>query len=226
MRRSARSCRSMRQARRDSVGLRRRRAGRADEPVRWVKGLGLIPRVVGNSKACRTAIATRRRSRVRREWEQNPAMVTSFADGSKISFEQTIVANATGFKVRSRGCRAAWSTAASSWRSVALRYRRAARARRHRRLCGRTRRPKVFVPRRAPRSQAAALPESVQDGRGPAVPVLFLITSCISRPFAIARVVLFGTRSPSRSAGRSSRCAQSPSATCKRVRSSTTTGCT
>ena len=30
-------------------------------------------------------------------------MVTSFADGSKISFEQAIVANATGFEVRSRG---------------------------------------------------------------------------------------------------------------------------
>src|SRR5215467_2536435 len=30
-------------------------------------------------------------------------MVTSFADGSKVSFEQAIVANATGFKVRSRG---------------------------------------------------------------------------------------------------------------------------
>jgi predicted homoserine dehydrogenase-like protein len=30
-------------------------------------------------------------------------MVTSFADGSKISFEQAIVANATGFKVRTRG---------------------------------------------------------------------------------------------------------------------------
>jgi predicted homoserine dehydrogenase-like protein len=30
-------------------------------------------------------------------------MVTSFADGSKISFEQSIVANATGFKVASRG---------------------------------------------------------------------------------------------------------------------------
>ena len=30
-------------------------------------------------------------------------MVTSFADGSKISFEQSAVANATGFKVRSRG---------------------------------------------------------------------------------------------------------------------------
>src|SRR5207253_8183727 len=36
-------------------------------------------------------------------WGQNAAMVTSFADGSKISFEQSIVANATGFKVRSRG---------------------------------------------------------------------------------------------------------------------------
>ena len=30
-------------------------------------------------------------------------MVTSFADGTKISFEQAAVANATGFKVRSRG---------------------------------------------------------------------------------------------------------------------------
>ena len=30
-------------------------------------------------------------------------MVTSFADGSKISFEPAIVANATGFKVKSRG---------------------------------------------------------------------------------------------------------------------------
>ena len=30
-------------------------------------------------------------------------MVTSFADGSKVSFEQAVVANATGFKVLSRG---------------------------------------------------------------------------------------------------------------------------
>ena len=37
------------------------------------------------------------------KWGQNPAMVTSFADGSKISFEQAIVANATGLVVRSRG---------------------------------------------------------------------------------------------------------------------------
>jgi predicted homoserine dehydrogenase-like protein len=37
------------------------------------------------------------------KWGQNPAMVTSFADGSKLNFEQAIVANATGMVVKSRG---------------------------------------------------------------------------------------------------------------------------
>ena len=41
-------------------------------------------------------------------------MVTSFADGSKISFEQAIVANATGFKVKSAACRGGSSIAATS----------------------------------------------------------------------------------------------------------------
>ena len=36
-------------------------------------------------------------------WGQNPTMVTSFADGTKISFEQAIVANATGMRVGKRG---------------------------------------------------------------------------------------------------------------------------
>jgi predicted homoserine dehydrogenase-like protein len=81
-----------------------------DEPgvqmnlVRWVKGLGLIPRVVGNIKGLQDPYRnpTTQKGFAER-WGQNPAMVTSFADGSKISFEQAIVANATGFKVRSRG---------------------------------------------------------------------------------------------------------------------------
>src|SRR5690606_11183930 len=38
-----------------------------------------------------------------RKWGQKPHMVTSFADGTKVSFEQAIVANATGRKVARRG---------------------------------------------------------------------------------------------------------------------------
>ena len=81
-----------------------------DEPgvqmnlVRWVKGLGLIPRVVGNVKGLQDPYRnpTTQKGWAER-WGQNAAMVTSFADGSKISFEESIVANATGFKVRARG---------------------------------------------------------------------------------------------------------------------------
>nr|WP_245404886.1 NAD(P)-dependent oxidoreductase [Ancylobacter gelatini] len=81
-----------------------------DEPglqmnlYRWVKGLGLTPRVIGNVKGLQDPYRNPTTQRAWAErWEQNAAMVTSFADGSKISFEQTIVANATGFKVRRRG---------------------------------------------------------------------------------------------------------------------------
>lgn len=81
-----------------------------DEPgiemdlFRWVKGLGLIPRVMGNVKGLQDPYRnpTTQKDFAER-WNQNPAMVTSFADGSKISFEQAIVANATGFLAKSRG---------------------------------------------------------------------------------------------------------------------------
>ena len=94
-------------ARRNNVTLS---ACEGDEPgvqmnlVRWVKGLGLIPRVIGNVKGLQDPYRnpTTQQGWAER-WKQNAAMVTSFADGSKISFEQSIVANATGFKVRSRG---------------------------------------------------------------------------------------------------------------------------
>ena len=81
-----------------------------DEPgvqmnlYRWVKGLGLEPRVIGNVKGLQDPYRNPETQREFAEkWEQNPAMVTSFADGSKISFEQTIAANSAGFKVLSRG---------------------------------------------------------------------------------------------------------------------------
>jgi predicted homoserine dehydrogenase-like protein len=81
-----------------------------DEPglqvnlYRWVKGLGLTPRVIGNVKGLQDPYRNPTTQKgFAEKWKQNPAMVTSFADGSKISFEQAIVANATGFKVQSRG---------------------------------------------------------------------------------------------------------------------------
>ena len=92
------------------------RAGRllsacdGDEPgaqmdlVRWVVGLGLIPRVVGNIKGLQDPYRNPTTQQgFAEQWGQNPTMVTSFADGTKISFEQSIVANATGFHVRSCG---------------------------------------------------------------------------------------------------------------------------
>jgi predicted homoserine dehydrogenase-like protein len=81
-----------------------------DEPgiqinlFRWAKGLGLTPRVIGNVKGLQDPYRNPTTQKgFAEKWGQNPAMVTSFADGSKISFEQAIVANATGFGVRSRG---------------------------------------------------------------------------------------------------------------------------
>jgi predicted homoserine dehydrogenase-like protein len=81
-----------------------------DEPgvqinlYRWVKGLGLTPRVIGNIKGLQDPYRNPTTQKgFAEKWGQNPAMVTSFADGSKISFEQAIVANATGFVVKSRG---------------------------------------------------------------------------------------------------------------------------
>jgi len=81
-----------------------------DEPglqmnlFRWVTGLGLTPRLVGNVKGLQDPYRNPTTQKgFADQWGQNPAMVTSFADGSKISFEQAIVANATGFTVLERG---------------------------------------------------------------------------------------------------------------------------
>jgi predicted homoserine dehydrogenase-like protein len=81
-----------------------------DEPgiqinlYRWVKGLGLIPRIIGNVKGLQDPYRNPDTQKgFAEKWGQNPAMVTSFADGSKINFEQAIVANATGFVTKSRG---------------------------------------------------------------------------------------------------------------------------
>jgi predicted homoserine dehydrogenase-like protein len=71
---------------------------------RFVKGLGLRPLVCGNIKGLqdRTRNPTTQEGFAAR-WGMNVSMVTSFADGTKISFEQAIVANATGMVAPKRG---------------------------------------------------------------------------------------------------------------------------
>ena len=71
---------------------------------RFVKSIGLNPLVCGNIKGLqdRYRNPTTQES-FAKQWGQTAHMVTSFADGTKISFEQAIVANATGMKVAQRG---------------------------------------------------------------------------------------------------------------------------
>jgi predicted homoserine dehydrogenase-like protein len=74
--------------------------------VRFVKGIGLTPLVCGNIKGLQDEYRTPTTQKAFAEkWGQDPHMVTSFADGTKISFEQAIVANATGMTVQKRGMR-------------------------------------------------------------------------------------------------------------------------
>jgi predicted homoserine dehydrogenase-like protein len=71
---------------------------------RFVKSIGLMPLVCGNIKGLQDRYRNpTTQAGFAKRWGQTPHMVTSFADGTKISFEQAIVANATGMRVAQRG---------------------------------------------------------------------------------------------------------------------------
>lgn len=75
---------------------------------RFVSGLGLTPLVMGNIKGLQDRFRNpTTQEGFARQWGQDPHMVTSFADGTKVSFEQAIVANAVGMTVEKRGMRGA-----------------------------------------------------------------------------------------------------------------------
>jgi predicted homoserine dehydrogenase-like protein len=72
--------------------------------LRFVRGIGVTPLVAGNIKGLQDEYRTPTTQQAFAEkWGQDPYMVTSFADGTKVSFEQAIVANAFGFTVGERG---------------------------------------------------------------------------------------------------------------------------
>lgn len=71
---------------------------------RYVKGLGLEPLLCGNIKGLQDFYRNpTTQANFAAQWKQSPNMVTSFADGTKISIEQACVANATGMGVAKRG---------------------------------------------------------------------------------------------------------------------------
>ena len=172
-------------ARRHPVGVRRRRARRPDEPLPLGRRASASSRASSaTSRASRIRTGTRRPRRgFAEKWGQNPAMVTSFADGSKISFEQAIVANATGFVVQSRGM------------SRGLEYRddvmkigelydidELRELGGHHRLRRRHAPDEGLLPRRASRPEAAALPRtSTRWATGRCTRSSSRTTSCTSR---------------------------------------------
>ena len=81
-----------------------------DEPgvamnlVRYVRTLGFAAVGAGNLKGMIDPYRTPATQQAFAEqYGQNPAIVTSFADGTKLSMEETILANASGFRVGQRG---------------------------------------------------------------------------------------------------------------------------
>jgi predicted homoserine dehydrogenase-like protein len=72
--------------------------------LRFVKTIGYNPVLAGNIKGLQDPYRTPETQKAFAEkHKQKPRMVTSFADGTKISMEMAVVANATGFKTGTRG---------------------------------------------------------------------------------------------------------------------------
>jgi predicted homoserine dehydrogenase-like protein len=81
-----------------------------DEPgvamnmIRFVRSIGLKPMVAGNLKGLYDPYRTPETQRGFAEaHNQKPETMTSFADGTKLSVELAVLANATGFRVGKRG---------------------------------------------------------------------------------------------------------------------------
>lgn len=71
---------------------------------RFVKSIGLTPLVCGNIKGLLDPYRTPATQKTFAEkWGLSVQMATHFADGTKLMFEQAIVANGTGMKVAKRG---------------------------------------------------------------------------------------------------------------------------
>ena len=89
---------------------------------RFVCGIGVVPVLCGNIKGLHDPYRNpTTQEEFAKKWGQRPKAVASYADGTKVSFEQAIVANATGMSVGRRGMygpevtAGTWVTEAPSW---------------------------------------------------------------------------------------------------------------
>jgi predicted homoserine dehydrogenase-like protein len=90
---------------------------------RFVKGIGIRPVLCGNIKGLQDRFRTpATQAGFAKQWGQRATMVTSFADGTKISFEQAIVANAAGLRVAQRGMLGPTVPAGTPLREAVERY--------------------------------------------------------------------------------------------------------
>ena len=70
----------------------------------FVESLGVKPLVCGNIKGLQDPYRNpTTQESFAKKWGQKPHMVTSFADGTKVSYEMAVVANATGMRAPKRG---------------------------------------------------------------------------------------------------------------------------
>jgi predicted homoserine dehydrogenase-like protein len=87
---------------------------------RFVRGIGVKPVLCGNIKGLHDPYRNPDTQKsFAKKWGQSVTMVTSFADGTKISFEQAIVANGTGMHVGKRGMYGPAVESGTSLRDVA-----------------------------------------------------------------------------------------------------------
>ena len=72
--------------------------------VRFLEGVGVKPVLCGNIKGFHSPYRTPlTQAGFAEKWGLQPAMVSSFADGTKLAIEQAVIANGTGMKVAKRG---------------------------------------------------------------------------------------------------------------------------
>ena len=146
--------------------------------IRFVRSIGVTPLVSGNIKGLQDPYRNpTTQEGFAKRWGQDPWMVTSFADGTKMSVEQSIVANAAGLSVHKRGMLGRDHKGHVDELTQMYDIDELREPWWSRRLCRVFQpQPRHLLPRRARRSEAAALPGVVQARQRAALQLLHAVS--------------------------------------------------